>query len=62
MNHDSLPTKRLVLANLSLVLISKRQETAIISITIKKSVTNNPEAIAGVMFRNNLLLVDGVSS
>lgn len=57
MDHDYFPTVKCVLANLSLVLISYKHDIAISNITIRKTATNRPEAIAGVMFKNNLLLV-----
>ena len=57
MDHDYFPTVKWVLPNLSLVLISYKHDMAIRSMTIRKTATNRPEAIAGVMFKNNLLLV-----
>ena len=56
-DHDSLPTNKLLAANLSLVLISYRHDIAIRSITMRKTVTKRPDNTAGVMFRNSLLLV-----
>ena len=42
-NHDSLPTQRFCLANLSLVLRSKRHEIAIANITSKNNPTQSPD-------------------
>lgn len=54
-----MPTNKFCPANLSLVLISKRQDTAIQSITSKKSATKRPDKTIGVMLRNRLLAVVG---
>lgn len=58
LNHDSLPTNKLVLANLSLVLISTRQDTPISSITIRKMATKSPDSTLGVMFVKSLLFAE----
>lgn len=54
--HDYFPTKRLLLANLSLVFKSNKHFTAIRSTTIKKSPTKSPDSTDGVIFKNKLLL------
>ncbi len=54
-DHDYFPTNKLVLANLSLVLTSYRQDIAINSITIKNIATSNPDNIDGVILINNWL-------
>ena len=53
-NHDSLPTHRFCLANLSCVLSSKRQEIAMPSMTSRKSATHRPEREAWVILVNIL--------
>lgn len=43
-NHDSLPTQRFCLANLSLVLRSNKHEIAMANITSKNKPTQSPES------------------
>lgn len=58
LHHDSLPTNRLLVPNLSLVFTSYRQEMAIIKTTNKKIVTNRPDSTEGVMLRKSWLGVE----
>lgn len=54
-NHDYLPTNRLLVANLSLVFMSYKHDTPIITVTIRKMATKSPDRTEGVMLRNKLL-------
>lgn len=53
-NHDSLPTHKFCLANLSCVFRSNRQEIAIPSITNRNRLTHKPESEEVPMFRKIL--------